>query len=167
MSESFAKNKTERMRSDESILLAPCLISFCYFLYEAFVWYLSLRTICSTEYFESRMNALSYLEMFYGLAFDFLLIEYKWISFIRCLTKIIIWNRIIWINSNFILSLYSFKFYLSLRDLFSDCFHVYSYINYDHGNKKPAAVTMWYLFTDLVDVYDVYRLKLYYIKKAS
>jgi len=89
--ERFAKNKMKRMRLDESILLPPCLISFCYFLCEAFVWYLSLRTavfcilkclICSTEYFESKMHALSYFQMFYGLAFDFLLIEYKCISFI-------------------------------------------------------------------------------------
>jgi len=51
--ESFAKNKTERMRLDESILLAPCLISFCYFLREAFVWYLSLRTaVFRILYFE-------------------------------------------------------------------------------------------------------------------
>jgi len=88
------------------------------------------------------MHALSYFEMFYGLAFDFLLIEYKRISFIRCLTKINMKSDYLNKNSNFILSFYSFTFYLSLRDLFSDCFHVYSYINYAHGNKKSAALTM-------------------------
>ena len=69
-------------------------------LYERlyFVFCILKCLICSTEYFESKMHALSYFEMFYGLAFDFLLIEYKWISFIRCLTKIIIWNRIIWMR---------------------------------------------------------------------